>query len=863
MTMASGWLVKPESPFRRNGTVWHIASREDAWIHLAPRLTRAHLDHFARMAVNILSEDDPRFELESEQRAFAAIYGRVPRHSGELREGLAETLALLGAELVSLPALPPGMGPSYARKIVRELLPAGLTTHRWFTISPILKLLAEAAPEEFLEAVDRDIATPHPALIGLFEGDDGGIFGSSRHHYLMWALTSLAWHPAYLTRTALALARIATLEPGGRTSPRPGGSLHDIFRPWFPQTGANAAQRFEVIDLLVEREPEQAWKLLMGILPKGRDHASGTYPPRWREWPAVKKPQVTSRERRDQWRWTGERLIKLALPVPCRLRELAGNIDNLLENEFQALAAHLLNLDPIAMPAVERLALWNTLNDLIRRHEFFIAAEWRMTDEWLVVVKQIEAHLRPETPTERGRWLFAQHHLYLGIYRETPYEEQEAMALEQRKVMLTEIFAAGGVQVVAEFAASLSFPELVGNVLGHTSLCPEPSQVVPQYLDGEDPNIAAFGRGYVAVTFSERGWDWVETLPFTEWSPQAASQLLVVLPFAPRTWELAKSLGTDIENAYWARVRPYPRELSSEEAAQGLEHLLQHDRPLEAAGYLGAVYHNRLSVPGLLLAETLEKCVSALNETAEFHPDLSGLIHDVGEILGYLQEAPDNEPARVAELEWIYLPLMEHGQASPKFLLRELGRVPAFFAECVALIWRKDACDDGPTCESEGLMTKAKLANELLDSWSIHPALLADGGPDEKALREWIEAARQPCAAMGRANAGDHAIGKLLASSPEEADGSWPCITVRNVLESVPGDIALDSFCTGIFNSRGTTSRGMRDGGEQERELAKRYHGYADVCQMRWPRVAAILRQLAVGYEADGRYRDEEADGRG
>lgn len=80
-------------------------------------------------------------------------------------------------------------------------------------------------------------------------------------------------------------------------------------------------------------------------------------------------------------------------------------------------------------------------------------------------------------------------------------------------------------------------------------------------------------------------------------------------------------------------------------------------------------------------------------------------------------------------------------------------------------------------------------------------------------------------------NSGDHEIGELLASSPAEADDSWPCIAVRNALESIPGDIALDSFRAGVYNARGTTTRGMHDGGEQERKLAKQYYGYADACQ--------------------------------
>jgi hypothetical protein len=859
LALASGWLVKPETPFRRNGTEWHIVSREDTWVHLAARLTRPMLDNFARVAVRVLSEDDPRFELDADQRAFAAIHGKLPRHSGELRAGLAETLALLGADLISLPALPPGTGPSYARKIIRELLPPGLTTHRWFTLSPILTLLAEAAPEEFLHAVERDVAATPAALVGLFAGDDGGIFSSSRHHHLMWALTSLAWHPDYLTRTALVLARLAALDPGGKTSPRPDSSLIDIFRPWFPQTGASAAQRFEVIDLLIEREPEQAWKLLSALLPKGHDAASGTYPPRWREWPAAKKPRVTWRERGEQWRWTGERLLKLALPVPARLLELTGDIDHLLEKEFQALVGHLSGLDPQALPVEERRALWNSLHELIRRHEFFNTAEWRMTDARLETLRKVEAHLRPEAPAERGRWLFAQHHLYMGTHRDTPHEKQEELALEQRRLLLTEIFADGGVRAVADFAAKLPYPGLVGDVLGSTGLCPDAAQVLPQYLDDPDPNVVVFGRCYAAAIFNQRDWAWVDMLPLNQWTANAAIQFLVVLPFVPRTWTLAQALGPDVENGYWSRARPFPRGLESTQAAHALGQLLQHNRPLEAADYIGLVYHNRLTVPAPLLAETLDKCVPGLNEAAAAGHDVSMLVHRLEDTLGFLQEAPDNDPTQVARLEWTYLPLLRHGHASPKFLHRELGRDPGFFAHCIELVWRKEG-EETPAEMPEAMVAQATLAHSLLESWATHPALLAEGGPDETALRTWVEDARRRCEAIGRLKFCDHEIGQLLASSPAAPDGSWPCIAVRNVLESIPGEIALDAFHSGVFNGRGGTSRGMHQGGEQERQLAKKYHGFADACQMRWPRVAAALRRLARVYEADARFMDDQAD---
>lgn len=860
LAFASSWLIRPETPFRRTGTKWHFISREDTWLYLAPRLTRPLLDTLARIAVAVLAEEDPRFGLAPEQRPYALFQDKLPRHSPELREGLAESLALLGADLVPLPATPPGTGPGFARRIVRDLLPANPPAGLWFTLAPQLSLLAEAAPTEFLEAVERDVTSAQSAILSLFSGDAGGFFGGSLHHHLLWALSTLAWYPDYLARTALVLARLAILDPGGKTRPRPGDSLHDIFRLWYPQTGATAEQRSQVLDLLIEREPQQAWQLLIALLPKGRDSADPTHPPRWREWPSAKRPRVSRREFATQTHWIAERLLQLALRDPGKLHELTGHLEHLPEEEFTGLVGHLRTLDLAATPPVGRLALWNALRQLILRHEFFNTADWRMPKTRLLALHEAEEHLRPEAPAERGRWLFEQHHLTFGTYKETSYEKQTDMAYEQRQALLSEILKVGGVPAAVDFASTLDFPGLVGDVIGRATLVPDWTQILPAYLDHPNTRIVIFGRSYAGALFDQRGWGWVESLPLHNWTPAAVATLLFILPFMPRTWDLARSLGLDCESAYWAKVYPVPRGLNSEQAAYALQYLLKYNQPIVVADYVPMVYHNGLTLPVPLLAETLEKCVSLVGEEATAGHDVSTLVHHLGEVLRHLQEAHSAEPAQVARFEWIYLPVLKAGTATPKFLHQELDRDPAFFTQCVELVYRT-ATPDGPPPEKTQIdVMRAELAHQLLRSWPTQSGLLLGKGPDEPTLRAWITEARARCEGIGRLDPCDHEIGTLLASAPSEADGSWPCVVVRNILESIPRDVALDSFLTGVINHRGAVVRGFHEGGTKERELAKQYHEYADACQMRWPRVAATLRRLAEMNEADARDMDDRAD---
>jgi hypothetical protein len=76
-------------------------------------------------------------------------------------------------------------------------------------------LIAESAPDGFLDALDELLAESPTVLSELLK-DDGGIFGESRHAGLLSALESLAWSPVYLTRVTGILGRLAAIDPGGR-----------------------------------------------------------------------------------------------------------------------------------------------------------------------------------------------------------------------------------------------------------------------------------------------------------------------------------------------------------------------------------------------------------------------------------------------------------------------------------------------------------------------------------------------------------------------------------------------------------------------------------------------------------------------
>ena len=101
---------------------------------------------------------------------------------------------------------------------------------------------------------------------------------------LLWALEKLAWSPDYLSRVAVILADLASIDPDGSWANRPIGSLVNIFLPWHVQTTAKFDRRKAAIKAVIKNQPKIGWSLLLELLPEGCHTTSGNYRPIWRDF---------------------------------------------------------------------------------------------------------------------------------------------------------------------------------------------------------------------------------------------------------------------------------------------------------------------------------------------------------------------------------------------------------------------------------------------------------------------------------------------------------------------------------------------------------------------------------------------------
>jgi hypothetical protein len=845
------WWREDDAPLRQVSDRWIITSKEDAWSLLARYVTRDQLARFESVAEQVLATPDPRFDLPKDRRWFASVVGHAPRHSELLKQGLADTLALMAARPLAIGA---SQSPSdSARRVVRAvMLKANADWRVWASISSLLPLLAEAAPEEFLQAAEHGIGSSDPVLLRLLGEEEDVMLGRAPHTGLLWALETLAWSPDHLCRATLLLAKLARLDPGGKLSNRPDKSLRDIFLPWNAQTSATLAQRLEVLDAIRTREPAVAWRLQRSLLPENHSVGSFTPVPRWREWAPQSRRRVAPDDRYDCARELVSRMVEDAGLDGQRWSDLVSAIGELPRKEHELLASRLEQVDVGRMSTSSASAVWHAFRRMVSKHRSFPNAEWALPAEPVTRLAAAMSRFEPTAPDHRFSWLF-DHRPELPDGREHDHRMYERAVSAARTAALRAVSEASGLDGVLQIVRAAKVPGFVGDAAGRAGLleiCED--EVFVPHLGSRDPELAQFAAGLVCGRVAARGRAWGETKLAAEssaaWPDNTRAAFLTCLAVDARTFTLAESMGGSVEKLYWSTVAPFWVG-SANDVEHVVRKLIEHGRARAAVDFLGSRHDLAGGVPPVTIAEALEAAV-------QVQEPWSPRGYEIGELLDVLAASSLDE-ARVARIEWAYLPALDH-EKDPVVLHRELARNPLFYADVVGCVYRRDGENVSPASEAES--ARARIADTLLDSWRTLPGVGADGSLHGPLLAHWVTQARDALRARGILAAADCKLGELLSASPNGEDGVWPHAAVRDVVETAESPDLERGVHIGLLNGRGAEFRSLRTGGEPERQLAERYAGFATKVRNRWPRTATLLDQIAESYRTDARREDQRRD---
>lgn len=835
--------VRPGTPLLQNEGNWRFVSRYEGWYALGPILADAELDTVLQTAVRVLQEPHPRFELPPEKRHAASVFGKELMHSPLLRIGLAETLALLGSHPAALTSCRSGRPAAAAVLAVRRIL-ADADWIRWASLDRLLPLLAEAAPEEFLCAVERTLEVDPCPFDDLFAQEDPGPPGGTYMAGLLWALETLAWDADHLTRAVLCLGQLAERDPGGRWANRPAESLTSILLPWLPQTYASITRRTAAVRSLLDELPRVGWRTLLKLLPQVQSSSMGTRRPRWRETiPDDRREHVPYQEYRDQLCAYVEMATHEAKKDVTKLADLVAHLERLPPAARSELTEYLQSEPVLSMAEEDRLPLWNELSDLVLRHRRFSDAEWAMDSKEVDRVDALVRQLEPFSPFLRHQRLFRERGPRIHDM-EGDYGERIKRHAERCQSAVNEVYASGGTEAVIAFAQTVEAPWRVGVALGMLENTNVDNLILPSLLEQGRGKLTTFTEGFIHARFDRLHWRWVDRVVEPEWSSDQIGRLLSLLPFTRDTWDRAQQLLGDDEKAYWEKVT-----VNRYDAAQELDHavgkLMQYARPLQAMRCLDAMVHRKQPIDTREAARVL---LCALQSPETPHP-MDG--QGIASIIKAMQDAPDTDPDDLVRVEWACLRLLDGSLGVlPISLWRRLADDPEFFCSVIQMVFRSEHEENRSETSTEEGQRMAEQGYRLLKGWRVPPGLRADEALDGEAFRAWLKAVRKRCSETGHLDTAMSMVGQVLRLVPPEPDGLWMSRAVAKELDAKSAGAMRDGFRMALYNARGV--HWVDPSGRSERELAASYRGKAEEIENAgFPRLASTLRGLADEYERE------------
>ncbi len=876
--IAAKWRFEPDAPLRLvakergEGKTWEFLSPLDAWESLRWSLNPRLIATFEEIAVEVLTEDDPGLSLPPAERPMAAIKGLVARFSHNLRQGIAEILAV-GATREDEGGFSEERDfARHAASVVRRVLPIGCRWQRWASLGGLLSSLVEAAPDEFLAAVEHDLASPDPQTVELMRQEvaPSGLGGAAYHTGILWALETAAWPSVHLHRVASILAQLTERDPGGKWTNRPLASATALFFPLCPQTVAFVEERIDALQMLYERWPAAAWRVIVALMPTPLSAAFfGSSKPTYRDWAAGWTGEIAQEDYLTSLEALADLTRRLAVAAPSRWGEVLDKVSGLcavskeayeiVRDEFQRFVMS------DATPEL-REVLWQKLREIVHRHTCFRNARWALPPEEVARWAALRDHLAPSDPVVGLAHLFATRDWDLADESLTHEQKLERRAAERRTAIRT-IFSAGGITKIKHLAEQAGQPREVGWSLGEEAGEEAHAETIPSLLNCGEETLQRLAGGFAAQRIHARGVEWAESVPTAAWSVGQIAAWSIQMPFGTRAWDWVASHGGAAEGLYWQQIGSFSgRDLSITEATRAFKNYLGSDRAWDALQFL-------VSRKDILQAANTDMLCTALeavlaDKSKRRIDTMDG--YYVREALSFLQKLESQaDESRVARLEFAFLPLLDNDLLLPETLHRRLARDPGFFVECLFLRYRSrdgggksaDEAAETPNRPTNDEKERAQRIWQLLHDWQIIPGTNKHGVVAADALRAWVVEARKQAEAVNRRAVCDFHIGNVFAQSPTDVDKGMPLVAIRDVVEECKSEEIESGFCTGLRNLRGTHWRGFYEGGKQERELSAIFEQYAQLCS-RWPRTARALRAVAKDYLREANLEDERASAR-
>ena len=854
----AGLLCIDSAPVWSIGSFRGVISKIDALYAVRQWVTAEDLERFYDVAELVLSERDPSLDLPEKDRWVASAYGKIRDISTALRKGIADSLVILAMHGNGLFKKSLGVDTqNQATLLVRKLF-AGMDGDTIESQSDELQSYAEAAPDEFLSIIEKDLAKKNPSTQILMRPVDDPIFSGNPRAGLIWALNILAWSPELLLRVVDILAKLCVLEPEDRSGNIAMQCLLSIFRSWMPQTAASVERRIAIFDQLVKNHPEVGWVVARDQYEARSRTGYFNVKPKWRDYAFGSGGVVTNAERLKFNLYCLETALAWTPKNGGKLADLIDNLEGFDDNfrtrvweQVAAWADTASDEERARLQEQVRVSVSKCTRRLLKK-----SAPKASTKKNVSQARDIYDELEPNDIIWKYAWLFKNEWVensWNEIY-EDDLDAREKRITKQRKAAVKEVFAEKGASGVVRLAMSGNAAHVVGNIFAKIITSGKEQLSFIKFIVGEpkflsSPKSRPLLGGFFYSLGEDRAVELIDMVS-CELSDEQLVRLFCLCPFGKNVWQAIEASSQDVSEGYWRTVPATWARQSEQELRYAVTKLIKARRGLTALQF---VHLDLKSVA----SEQLYEILRALPQSDEAERDTSSMdYYSIEEAFKLLNSRGTISRDRMAGLEFLYLEFFRFDRGRIPNLEAEVNDNPFLFCEAIRMAY-KGKLDSQDIELSEEQKKAARNAHTFLSVLSSVPGVDEHGVIQAENLKAWILEARCLSEKTGHQAMLDYKIGEIIALAPTADDGVWPCEPVREAVNDLYSSDLARGIPIGRYNARGVHSRG--EGGARERELAEQYEGWAKACEIEYPRMAAVLREMAKGYTNEAEWHDSEA----
>lgn len=836
----------PDSPLSLKNGCWRIKNRSALHILLSSYIRDQNLEFFASVAISVLKQINPSFEISVGQKNIALVKEKKPTYSSRVRKGIAETLAFFASNSNIFENCSSSKVEEITGMVIQEIFNDS-SWALWASLDNLLPILAEAAPVQFLKAIGNLIKLKPYIIDELYTQEANGMFGGYYITGLLWALEILAWEEQYVVRVGIILGELASRNPEGRSNNRPFNSLVAILLPWMPHTLASIEKRKTVVLQLTQKYPDVGWKLVTQLLPNQHQVSINNQKPVWRK--NIPADWAKSVSRGDYWQqisFYAELSIKIAGHDANKLSKLINYFDVFPELVRDNLLGVLSSEAISQLNEKEKFLIWDHLTKSIFKRKKFVKKEG--SDSIVTSLEKIADMLAPKKPIILYQPIFNDE---VFCEESSDWQEQHRKLNSRRENAIKEIFQLGGIHEVIKFAESVTLPERVGDALGIISGFSIEQHLFPGFFDSIDKKYLGLVKGFIWKRYSLNGAKWCDGLNKSAWNEKQIAFFLACLPFKKETWKLVDLWLGENQREYWIRINENSVYEANDDLNSAVDKFIAHDKPYMALKCLYIIHHNNKEmmdvdqcIRALLAALLSDKYTSRINN------------FQILELIKFVQSRSSVSDKDLFTIEWGYLPLIDsylvRGEDGPtlKLLENKLAHDPEFFCEIIRMAYRSKQETKVQQRSSESLRRNAINALRLLDNWKFLPGTEKNGVFNSEFFLEWLKQVKSICIQTEHLEIALITIGKTLVNSPPDPDGLWIHRAIAEVLNDQDAEDMRNGFVTGILNARGVHC--VDPSGKPEKELAAEFIKKSEeVEDAGFEEVAFKLRNISDFYAKD------------